>query len=128
MGSTGGTIRASGCTIIRGRRREMAQDIRSVMTSNPVMLPMTSSVAEAARAMRDANIGDIIVLDGQQTCGILTDRDIVVRAIAEGRNLATPKVADICSQELTTMSPTDNVEDAVRIMREKAIRHLPVIE
>jgi signal-transduction protein with cAMP-binding, CBS, and nucleotidyltransferase domain len=85
----------------------MAQSIRSVMTSNPVMLPTTSSAAEAARAMRDANIGDIIVLDGQQTCGILTDRDIVVSAVAEGRNLATTKVADICSQELTTMSPTD---------------------
>jgi CBS domain-containing protein len=106
----------------------MAQDIRSVMTSNPVTLPMTSSVAEAARAMRDANIGDIIVLDGKQTCGILTDRDIVVRAVAEGRNLTTTKLADICSQELTTMSPTDNVEDAVRLMREKAIRRLPVIE
>jgi CBS domain-containing protein len=106
----------------------MAQSIRSVMTSDPVTLATTSSVAEAARAMRDANIGDIIVLDGKQTCGILTDRDIVVRGVAEGRNLATTKVSDICSQELTTMSPTDNVEDAVRIMREKAIRRLPVIE
>jgi CBS domain-containing protein len=123
-----GQFRASGCSIIRGRRREMAQNIRSVMTFNPATLPTTSSVAEAARAMRDANIGDIIVLDNQQTCGILTDRDIVIRGVAEGRNLATTKVSDICSQELTTMSPTDNVEDAVRIMREKAIRRLPVIE
>jgi CBS domain-containing protein len=106
----------------------MAQSIRSVMTSNPVTLSTTSSVAEAARAMRDANIGDIIVLDGERTCGILTDRDIVVRAVAEGRDLASTKVADICSQELTTMSPNDSIEEAVLLMREKAIRRLPVIE
>jgi CBS domain-containing protein len=106
----------------------MAQNIRSVMTPNPNTLSKTATVAEAARAMRDANIGDIIVLDGERTCGILTDRDIVVRAVAEGRDLATTKVADICSQELITMSPTDSVEDAVRLMRDKAIRRLPVIE
>jgi CBS domain-containing protein len=106
----------------------MARSIRSVMTSDPVTLPMTSSVAKAARAMRDANIGDIIVLHGKQTCGILTDRDIVVRGVAEGRNLAITKVADICSQELTTMSPTDSVEDGMRLRREKAIRRLPVME
>src|SRR5919109_2571364 len=98
----------------------MAQSIRSVMTSNPVTLSKTASVAEAARAMRQANIGDIIVLDGEKTCGILTDRDIVVRAVAEGRDLASTKVADICSQELATMSPNDSIEDAVLLMREKA--------
>jgi CBS domain-containing protein len=78
--------------------------------------------------MRDANIGDVIVLQDDQICGILTDRDIVVRAVAEGREPATTKVADICSQELTTVSPTDEVEEAVRLMREKAIRRLPVVE
>jgi CBS domain-containing protein len=106
----------------------MAQNIRSVMNPNPVTLPAKSSVAEAASAMRDANIGDVIVLEDGRICGILTDRDIVVRAVAEGRDLAATKVADICSQELTTLSPTDSVEDAVRLMRDKAIRRLPVIE
>jgi CBS domain-containing protein len=106
----------------------MAQSIRSVMTSNPATLSATASVAEAARAMRDANIGDIIVLDGERTCGILTDRDIVVRAVAEGCDLASTKLGDICSRELTTMSPNDSIEDAVLLMREKAIRRLPVIE
>ena len=106
----------------------MAQNIRSVMNTNPVTLPARSSVAEAASAMRDANIGDIIVLEDGRICGILTDRDIVVRAVAEGRDLVSTKVADICSQEITTLSPTDNVEDAVRLMRDKAIRRLPVVE
>jgi len=106
----------------------MAQSIRDVMTPNPITIPATSSVAEAACTMRDANIGDVIVLKDNQVCGIVTDRDIVIRAVAEGRDPAATKIADICSQELTTVSPTDKVEDAVRLMRDKAIRRLPVVE
>jgi CBS domain-containing protein len=106
----------------------MTQSIRNVMTANPIMIPATSSVAEAACGMRDANIGDVIVLDDGRIYGILTDRDIVVRAVAEGRDLATTKVADICSQALTTVSPMDSVEDAVRLIRDNAIRRLPVVE
>ena len=78
--------------------------------------------------MRDANIGDVIVLKDSQVCGILTDRDIVVRGVAEGRDLAAIKVGDICSQELTSVSPTDEVEQAVLLMRDKAVRRLPVVE
>jgi CBS domain-containing protein len=98
------------------------------MNTNPVTLPAQASVAEAASAMRAANIGDVIVLDNGRIRGILTDRDIVIRAVAEGRDLVSTKVADICSQELETLSPTDSIEDAVRLMRDKAIRRLPVIE
>jgi CBS domain-containing protein len=106
----------------------MAQNIRDVMTVNPISMQAASSVAEAARIMRDSNIGDVIVLDNGRICGIVTDRDIVVRSVAEGRDPVTTKLADICSQELTTLSPTENVEDAVLLMREKAIRRLPVVE
>ena len=106
----------------------MAQSIRDVMTAHPIALPATSSVVEAARAMRDSNIGDVIVVDNNQICGIVTDRDITVRGVAEGRDVSRLKLADICSQVLTTVSPTDSVDDAVRLMREKAIRRLPVIE
>ena len=106
----------------------MAQIIRDVMTPNPVSIPAASSVADAARAMRDANIGDVIVLKDSQVCGILTDRDIVVRGVAEGRDLAATKVGDICSQELTSVSPTDEVEQAILLMRDKAVRRLPVVE
>lgn len=106
----------------------MAQSIRDVMTPDPVTVRATSSVKDAACAMRDANIGDVIVLQDDQICGILTDRDIVVCAVAEGRDPATTKVADICSQELTTASPTDDVDKAVLLMRNRAIRRLPVVE
>jgi CBS domain-containing protein len=70
--------------------------------------------------MRDADIGDVIVLEDSLVCGILTDRDIVLRGVAEGPDLAATKVSDICSQELTSVSPTDEVE--------KAVRRLPVVE
>jgi CBS domain-containing protein len=106
----------------------MAQSIRDVMSANPITMPVASTVSEAARTMREANIGDIIVLEGDQLYGIVTDRDIVVRTIAEGRDPETATLGDICSREMTTLSPTDIVEDAVRLMRDKAIRRVPVIE
>jgi CBS domain-containing protein len=106
----------------------MAQNIRDVMYANPITMSSTSTVAEAAQRMREDNIGDVIVVENDQLCGIVTDRDIVVRAIAEGRDPATAKLADICSRDMTTLSPTDTVEDAVRLMRDKAVRRLPVVE
>jgi len=106
----------------------MAQSIRDVMSANPITMSVASTVSEAARTMREANIGDIIVLEGDQLYGIVTDRDIVVRTVAEGRDPETATLGDICSREMTTLSPTDIVEDAVRLMRDKAIRRVPVIE
>ena len=106
----------------------MAQSIRDVMTPHPIALPATSSVIEAAQAMRDANIGDVIVVENGRICGMMTDRDITVRGVAEERNLSSLTLGDICSRQLTTLSPTDSVEDAVLLMREKALRRLPVVE
>jgi CBS domain-containing protein len=65
----------------------MGENIRDVMTTEPVAMSATSSVADAARAMRDRNIGDVIVLENGRVSGIVTDRDIVVRALAAGRDL-----------------------------------------
>jgi len=106
----------------------MAQSIRDVMTTHPVALPATSSVVDAARAMRDSDIGNVIVLENGQICGIVTDRDIAIRGVAEGRNISSLTLGDICSRQLTTLSPTDSVDDAALLMREKALRRLPVVE
>jgi CBS domain-containing protein len=106
----------------------MAQQIRELMTPNPVALPGTASVHEAARAMRDAQIGDVIVIENNQVCGIVTDRDIVVRILAETRDPATTTLADICSHSIVTVTPTESVEEAVRLMRTHAIRRLPVVD
>jgi CBS domain-containing protein len=78
--------------------------------------------------MRKADIGDVIVMANGQICGIVTDRDIVVRAVAEGWDPATTELADICSQDLTTVSPSDSIDRAVQLMRQKAVRRLPVVE
>jgi CBS domain-containing protein len=106
----------------------MPQRLHDVMTPNPVALPGSASVHEAARTMRDQDIGDVIVVENHQVCGIVTDRDIVVRTVAEARDPAITTLADICSHVLTTVAPTDSVEQAVQLMREKAIRRLPVVE
>jgi CBS domain-containing protein len=78
--------------------------------------------------MRDNDIGDVVVEKAGKLCGIVTDRDIVVRAIADGKNLETIDLESICSKDMTSLSPEQNDEDAVRLMREKSIRRLPVIE
>lgn len=106
----------------------MATTIRDVMTTRLTTLPKTSSVLEAARAMRQNDIGDVVVLDNGHIHGILTDRDIVIRAVAEGRDPSSTKLAEISSHDLTTVAPTDSIDTAVQLMRQKAIRRLPVVE
>jgi CBS domain-containing protein len=106
----------------------MALSVRNVMSANPVALPATSSVVDAARAMRDSHIGDVIVVENGRICGVVTDRDITIRGVAEKRDISNLKLGDICSRELTTVLPTDSVDDAVRLMREQAVRRLPVVE
>jgi CBS domain-containing protein len=106
----------------------MAQEIRELMTPNPMSMPGTASVHEAARAMRDEDIGDVLVIEHNQVCGIVTDRDIAVRIVAEEKDPAATALADICSHSLLTVKPSDKVEHAVRLMRTHAIRRLPVVE
>ena len=102
--------------------------IRDVMTPEPVTVASTTSLEQAARHMRDAGIGNVIVLEGEQITGILTDRDIVVRAVAEGWDPSQTPVGDVASRELTTISPDETVDAAVALMRERSIRRLPVVE
>jgi CBS domain-containing protein len=106
----------------------MTRSIQDVMHANPISMTPTTSVIEAARAMRDADIGSVIVHENDRLYGIVTDRDLVVRALAEDVNCAGMILGDICSREPTTLAPTDTVEEAVRLMRDKAIRRLPVVE
>jgi CBS domain-containing protein len=79
--------------------------------------------------MRANDIGDVIVVDDNgKLTGIVTDRDIVVRVVAEGRDPRATRLGDIASRELTVLAPDDPVERAVELMRERAIRRLPVVE
>lgn len=105
----------------------MAQRLKDIMTPNPVSCPSTTTVRDAARVMKERDIGNVIVLEGEQITGVLTDRDIVVRALAEGREPTTP-IGEITSREVVTMSPDDDVTAAVETMRSRSIRRLPVVE
>ncbi|HEX5613821.1 MAG TPA: CBS domain-containing protein [Acidimicrobiia bacterium] len=105
----------------------MAQTIRDVMTPDPVVLSASSSLEDAARAMKQSDIGDVLVSDDDgKLCGIVTDRDIVVRGLAEGR--ASASLGEICSTEPVAVAPNDSLTDAVRLMGEHAIRRLPVTD
>ena len=106
----------------------MAQTLSAVMTRTPNTLDKTATVRDAAKLMRDEGIGDVIVCNDGQIAGIVTDRDITVRAVADGKDPASTKLGDICSGNPVCLSPDDTVDDAVRLMRDRAIRRLPVVE
>ena len=98
------------------------------MTRDPRTVNADDPIIDAARIMRDSDIGDVVVMDAGQVTGIVTDRDIVVRAIAEGRDPQSTSVSDVCTQSPETIEPDASVDDALRKMREADIRRLPVVQ
>lgn len=99
---------------------------RDVMTAHPVTLDAEASLVDAARAMRDADIGDVLVTRGGAALGIVTDRDLVVRGLAAGVDPVSTRLGDCCSSDLLVVDANDAVDDVVALMREKAIRRVPV--
>jgi CBS domain-containing protein len=106
----------------------MARTIGEVMTVAPDTVDASATVRHAAQAMRDDDVGAIIVLEGGDLHGIVTDRDIAVRVVAEGLDPATTSVSDVCSRNPTAIESDAPIDDAVRLMREQALRRLPVTE
>lgn len=106
----------------------MASRIAEVMSRSPVIVPSTTTLLEAAQLMRDHDIGDVIVQDGDDVQGIVTDRDIVVRGIADEGVPDEATVGEICSTSVITVGPDDPIGAAVQLMRENAVRRLPVTE
>jgi CBS domain-containing protein len=106
----------------------MAPKIRDVMTPDPVTCEVDDMVVQAARAMRDYAIGDVIVLDAGRICGVITDRDLVVRVMAEQRDPDTTPLREVCTREVATLDPGQDAERAVRLMTERAVRRIPIVE
>jgi CBS domain-containing protein len=106
----------------------MAQRVEEIMTTNPRTVQVDDTVRDAAAVMRDNDIGDVIVVEDGQVTGILTDRDIVVRAVAEGRDADSTAVSEICTTGIQAIERDANVDDALRMMREHDIRRLPVVK
>ena len=106
----------------------MGKSIRDVMTSDPRTVKSDAPIAEAAKAMKEADAGAVIVQDNGSPTGIVTDRDIAIRAVAEGRDPSSTPVSEVATTDVTTLSADDSIEDAVRLMREKDVRRLPVVD
>src|SRR5262249_19308276 len=105
------------------------EKVQDIMTKQVHCVGEGASVRQVAKLMRDQKIGDVLVTDSDgKLCGIVTDRDIVVRVVAEGKDLDMMRVGDICSHALVTVEPSSNIDDAIRLMREKAIRRIPVVD
>jgi CBS domain-containing protein len=105
----------------------MAGKVRDVMTPDPIGVYYDQTIAEAARTMRDAGVGTLLVVSGQALCGLVTDRDLVVRAVADSMGPDEP-VGPLCSPELIGVHADDDTDEAMRLMRENAVRRLPVID
>jgi CBS domain-containing protein len=106
----------------------MADEIRTVMTSNPRSLESGDSVIEAARLMRDEDVGIIPVVEGEKLVGTVTDRDIAIQVVAEGKEPESITVGEIASRELVTIDPQQNLDEALRLMARHQVRRLPVVE
>jgi CBS domain-containing protein len=105
----------------------MAQ-VRDVMTSNPVTCSSQASITDAAKVMAKEDIGPLPVVDADRLVGILTDRDIVVRVIAEGRDPQSTSVGEVASSDLVTVSPDEDLGRALQLLAERQVRRLPVAE
>jgi CBS domain-containing protein len=106
----------------------MAQSIREVMTTDPQCVSGDTPVAEAAKLMRDKDFGGVLCGDGDNVSGFLTDRDIAVRVVAEGKDPTSTTVSEVATTDLHTLSPDDSVEDAIELVRQHDIRRVPVVE
>lgn len=106
----------------------MSISIREVMTKDPITIDESATVAEAAKAMKQADIGPTLITSNNKLRGIVTDRDIAVRVVAEGQDPNTVKAIDIATTGLKTLSPDDEAGEAVRVMKENNIRRVVVVE
>jgi CBS domain-containing protein len=104
------------------------QTVQDVMTTSVVFLPSETTLAEAARTMREQDIGDVVVADGPTLTGLVTDRDIVVRAVAERFDPASTTIGEIVSRDLVTVRPDDSVQSAALLMRDNAVRRVVVYD
>jgi CBS domain-containing protein len=106
----------------------MKRQIRDVMTPAPIMLSERQTAAEAAQMMKECDVGDVLVCgeDGRLS-GIVTDRDLVLRCLADHRGADTP-LRDISSGGVSTLAPDASIEEAVALMKGCAVRRIPVLE
>lgn len=102
--------------------------IQEIMTRDPKTCSLETTLEDVASLMRDEDVGAIPIVDDGELAGIITDRDIVVRCIADGKAPGDTTVEEVISEDLKTVSPDDDVQQAARIMADAQIRRLPVVD
>jgi CBS domain-containing protein len=103
------------------------QTVADLMTRPTAACPADAEIRAAAALMRDRDTGDVVVVDHDTVRGIVTDRDIVVRALADGKGPETP-LAEVLSGQVVAVAPDDRIEKVVDLMREHAVRRIPVVD
>jgi CBS domain-containing protein len=106
----------------------MAQTIRDVVTSDPCTMDADKSVAYAAKMMREEDVGLAPVVEAERLVGMLTDRDITIWVVAEGKDPEQVKVRDVASSHPVTVGPQQDLDEALRMMAKHQVRRLPVVE
>src|SRR5437016_5642630 len=122
-------MRATGLRSHTTRRGgTMAKSVRGTMTENPRSIKASASVVEAARLMREEHIGSLPITDDEQLVGMITDRDITTRVVAEAADPMKTSVGDVYSRDLITVEPDKDLEEALQLMARHQVRRLPVVE
>ncbi len=103
-------------------------NVSEIMTRNPEAAQVTDSIMDVASMMRDLNVGFMPILDGDTLVGVVTDRDITLRAVAENMDVVDNSIGEIMSSDLQVVSPDTDIDEAARIMEEFQIRRLPVLD
>jgi CBS domain-containing protein len=106
----------------------MGNSIRDAMTGNPRTVGRDATVVEAARIMRDEDAGIVPIVDGDRLVGTITDRDIAIRVVAEGKDPETTKSEEVASRDVVTIDPQQDLAEALRLMARHQVRRLPVVE
>jgi len=106
----------------------MGKSIGDLMTSNPCSIDADKPVSYAAKMLRDEDVGVAPIVEGDKLIGMLTDRDIAIRVVAEGKDPEQTTVRDIASKDVVTIDPQQDLDEALRLMAQHQVRRLPVVE
>jgi CBS domain-containing protein len=106
----------------------MAKSVRDAMTEDPRSIGTSASVVEAARLMREEHIGSLPITDDEQLVGMITDRDITTRVVAEAADPKTTSVGDVCSRDVISAEADKDHQEALELMARHQVRRLPVVE
>jgi CBS domain-containing protein len=106
----------------------MRKTVQDAMTADPVTITRSNSVVDAAKLMESADVGSVPVVDGGTPVGILTDRDIAIRVVAQGRDPNSTQVGEIATDQPYYVEPGQDLDEALELMAYRKVRRLPVVE